>query len=122
MSAPFLKEYRKLTIGAPADTLRELWGKPTVEDSDGFVYKMSDSETIQIMIGPEKNISAIAVTFDNGKGAPSFADVFGEAVLPEKRENGSVYKMVRYPDAGYWVAYYMGPPENATVSVTMQKL
>lgn len=121
-STPFLKEYRNVSIGTPAEALREAWGKPEIEYSDGFLYEMSDSETIQIVIGPEKKITAIAITFIEGKGAPSFADVFGEGVAPEKRENGSVYRMVRYPDAGYWVAYYTGPAENADVSLTMQKL
>ena len=119
---PFLKEYRKITIGMPADTLRDVWGKPTMEYSDGFLYEMSESETIQIAIGPEKNVTTIAVTFEEGKGAPAFAEILGEGVVPEKREDGSVYKLVRYPDAGYWVAYYAGPTENANVSVTMQKL
>jgi hypothetical protein len=120
--APLLKEYRKITIGASAEALREQWGKPKMEFSDGFLYEMSDSETIQISIGPEKNIRAMSITFVDGKGAPSFADVFGEAEVPEKRENGSIYKLVRYPAAGYWVAYYAGPPGNADVTLTMQKL
>lgn len=120
--APFLKEYRKVSIGMTADTLRDAWGKPANEYSDGLFYEMSDSETIQIVLGPEKKITAIAITFIEGKGAPSFAQVFGDGVTPEKRENGSVYRMVRYPDAGYWVAYYVGPTEKADVSLTMQKL
>ena len=111
-----------MTIGVAVDTLRDTWGKPANEYSDGLFYELSDSETVQIVIGPEKKITAIAITFIKGKGAPSFADVFGEGVTPEKRENGSVYRMVRYPDAGYWVAYYAGPAENADVSLTMQKL
>jgi hypothetical protein len=121
-AAPLFKEYRKVSIGMAADTLRDAWGKPANEYSDGLFYEMSDSETIQIVIGPEKKVTAIAVTFIKGKGAPPFADVFGEGVTPEKRENGSVYRLVRYPDAGYWVAYYAGPGEKADVSVTMQKL
>lgn len=120
--APFLKEYRNMTIGAEANKLRENWGKPKMEYSDGFLYELSDSETVQIVISLEKEITTIAVTFIDGKDAPAFADVFGDGIMPEKRENGSVYKMVRYPDAGYWVAYSAGPGENASVSVTMQKL
>jgi hypothetical protein len=120
-STPFLKEYRKVTIGMSVDTLRDAWGKPAMEYSDGFLYEMSDSETVQIVIGPEKTITAIAITFTKGKGAPSFADVFGEGLTPEKRPNGSVYRMTRYQDAGYWVSYYAGPDDDANVSVTMQK-
>lgn len=120
--APYLKEYRKIAIGTPADTLREAWGKPKMEYPDGLIYELSDSETVQIVIGPEKKTATISVTFAEGKGAPAFAEVFGTAIMPEKRENGSVYKMVRYPEAGYWVAYSMGPGEKANVSLTMQKL
>ena len=121
-SAPLLKEYRKVSIGMTVDTLRDAWGKPANEYSDALFYEMSDSETVQIALGPEKKVTAIAITFIKGKGAPSFADVFGEGVTPEKRENGSVYRMLRYPHAGYWVAYYAGPTEDADVSLTMQKL
>lgn len=120
--APYLKEYRKIAIGTPADTLGEVWGKPQMEYPDGFIYELSDSETVQIVISPEKKIATISVTFVEGRGAPAFAEVFGGAITPEKRENGSVYKLVRYPDAGYWVAYSMGPGEKANVSLTMQKL
>lgn len=119
--APYLKEYRKVTIGMPADALRDAWGKPEMEYPDGYFYELSDSETVQIVIGPDKKITAISVTFVKGKGAPSFAEVFGEKSAPEKSANGSVYKMVRYEDAGYWVAYSGGPEDDANVSVTMQK-
>jgi len=120
-SGPFLKEYRKVTIGMPGEVLREIWGKPVMEDSDGFLYKISESETVQVVVGPEKKITAISVTFLKGEGAPAFTDVFGQNAVPVKSENGSVYRMVRYKDAGYWVAYSAGPADDASVSVTMQK-
>lgn len=121
-SAPLFREFRKASLGMTTDTLRDAWGKPANEYSDGLFYEMSDSETVQVVIGPERKITAIAITFLKGKGAPSFAEVFGEGEKPEKRENGSVYRMVRYPNAGYWVSYYVGPGENADVFLTMQKL
>ena len=120
-SMPFFREFRKITIGSSSDELRDAWGKPDMEFSDGVLY-MSDSESIQIAIDPEKKIRAIAVTFIKGQGAPSFAEVFGEGATPENRENGSVYKLVRYRDAGYWVAYSAGSGDDANISVTMQKL
>jgi|GEM_PF-2774450 len=118
---PALKEFRKVVIGMPADAVREAWGKPKIEDAQGFLYEPSDSETVQIALDREKKVAAIAAMFAGGKGAPSIADVFGPGVQPQKQENGSVYHMVRYPEAGYWVSYSAGAGENATVILTIQK-
>ncbi len=30
-------------------------------------------------------------------------EVLGVEIIPKK--NGTIYKLIRYPDAGYWVAY-----------------
>lgn len=119
---PHFREIRKATIGMSADALRDLWGKPKVEDKDGFVYELSDSETAQVVIDADKKITAIAMTYTKGKGSPGIADVFGPGISPQKQANGSVYHMVRYPAAGYWVSYHMGPGENAAVTLTMRKL
>jgi hypothetical protein len=119
---PVLKEYRKIAIGETVGAVKDVWGKPENEFPDQLLYELSDTESVQVVIDPDKKVTAIAVTFTDGKGAPAFAEVFGDSIMPEKRENGSVYRMVRYPGAGYWIAYYVGPGNNPSVSLTIQKL
>ena len=102
---PAMAEFRKASIGIAADDLKKAWGKPEVEDDTGFIYEFSDKEMAQISITPDKKVDAIAVTFRDGTGAPKAEEVFGPAEKIEPKENGTVFHMVRYPEAGYWVSY-----------------
>jgi len=113
--------YQKVELGADADAVRKLLGKAEVDDKDGFFYE-KDSEIIQIRLDGEKKVRLIAVTYSSDSTAtPSFADIFG--VEPtEARPDGSIYKLVRYPEAGYWIAYSRTAGEKPSVTVTMQKL
>jgi hypothetical protein len=51
---------------------------------------------------------------------PSCKDVLGADA--EKKTDGSVYKLIRYPKAGYWVSYSRTAGSDATVTVTMQRI
>jgi hypothetical protein len=53
-------------------------------------------------------------------GIPTCKDVLGSEA--EKKDDGSVYKLVRYPKAGYWVSYSRTAGNDATVTITMQKI
>ena len=121
-SLPAMTEFRKVSIGLPADKVKELWGKAKVEDKDGFLFELSDSETAQVRLGPDQKVTAIAITFTGSKNAPTLVEVFGEGAKPDNSQNGTVYKMVRYPDAGYWVSYFAGSGDNAVTTLTIQKL
>jgi hypothetical protein len=122
VAGPAMKEFRSVAIGMSDDDVRSVWGKPKVGDETGYVFELSDDETAQISIGPDKKVTAISVTFEDGRGAPSLTDVFGEDVSVDPADGGKIYKLVRYPQAGYWVAYYAGPGEHPTVTLTFQKL
>jgi hypothetical protein len=121
-SMPAMSAFRNVSIGMPADKVKESWGKAKIEDKDGFLFELSDSETAQVRIGPDGKVMTIAVTFAGGKGAPTLTEVFGEGAAADSSQNGTVYKMVRYPDAGYWVSYFVGSGENAITTLTIQKL
>lgn len=121
-SLPAMTAFRQVSIGLAADKVKDLWGKAKVEDKDGFLFELSDSETAQVRIGPDQKVTAIAITFANSKGAPTLTEVFGEGAAPDSSQNGTVYKMVRYPDAGFWVSYFAGSGDNAITTLTIQKL
>ena len=118
---PIESVYKNVKIGTTADEVRELLGKAEIDDKDGFFYEM-DSEMVQIRLDENAKVRLISVTY-SGKSpnAPKYSDVFGDDPANAKPD-GSVYKLVRYPDAGYWVAYSKTGGGEPTITVTMQKL
>jgi len=118
---PAMTEFRKASIGIAADDLKKAWGKPGVEDDTGFIYEFSEKEMAQVSITGDKKVDAIAVTFRDGTGAPKVEEVFGPNEKIERKGNGSVFHMVRYPEAGYWVSYLSQGPGKMVV-LTYKKL
>lgn len=123
-SMPLLKDYKGVTIGSTSEEVRDKLGKAKIDDDDGFYYRFDDSEIVQIRLDENKKVYLIAITYTaDHKGAPSFADVLGSGpATTESKPDGSMYKLVRYPTAGYWVAYSRSAGTEGSVSVTMQKL
>ena len=118
---PVWKSYKEVTVGMSADAVKDKLGKAKVSDKDGFYYEMSDEETLQIGLDAEQKVRVISITYKVKEGnAPKFEDVLGAD--PSVEPNGAVYKLVRYPEAGYWVAYNRTAGDDATVTVTIQKL
>ncbi len=78
---------------------------------------------VQIRLDKDKKVRVISITYsDENKNAPKYADVFGADAETAAKPDGSIYRLVHYPQAGYWVAYSRTAGENPTVTVTMQKL
>lgn len=118
---PVFTNYRKVEIGMDASSVDDILGKPESEYPDRIFFEISNAEDVQIAIGPDKKVTAVVVSFAEGKGAPDFSTVFGEGVEPDRRPDGTIYKMVRYPDAGYWVSYYAAAGDKGNVTLMMRK-
>lgn len=119
---PIIIEYKGVKIGATADEVRDKLGKAQIDDKDGFFYDWDD-EIAQIRLNADKKVSIVSITYLNeNKNTPKYADVFGAEEASVIKPDGSVYSLVRYPDAGYWVAYSRTAGEKPQVTVTMQKL
>lgn len=119
---PAWQGYHELTIGVTADQVREKLGKPKTEDTEGLFYTISETETVQFLLDSNGKVRAISAIFSAENPAPpTFADVFGKFMPADAREDGSVYKMVRYEDLGYWISYNRMAGEKAMVIVLMQK-
>ncbi len=119
---PVLTDYKGIKIGATAEEVRDKLGKAKIDDKDGFFYD-SDDELVQIRVDADKKVRFIAITYlDENKSAPKFADVFGAEIPVAEKPDGSIFNLVRYPEAGYWVAYSRTAGEKPSVTVTMQKL
>ncbi len=120
---PVLQNYKEVKIGTTDDEVRDRLGKKaTIDDKDGFFYQFND-EMAQIRLDADKKVNIISITYtSDNKNAPKFEDVFGMSVKAEPGADGKIYKMVNYPEAGYWVAYFRSAGDKPTVTVTMQKL
>lgn len=118
---PAVIEYKSVKIGTTAGEVRDKLGEAEIDDKDGFYYRFSDEEFVQIRLDKENKVRLISVTY-SGESAPNFADVFGTEANVEAKPDGSIYQLVRYPKAGYWVAYSRTAGEEPTITVTMQKL
>lgn len=119
--APVYKDFMGVTLGMEADEVRAKLGhlKNKGERQDFFVF--SESQSAQILYDGQGKVTVISVDYVNkDDGTPSPESVLGEPV--QAKPDGSIYKMRRYPAAGYWVAYSRTAGDNPIVTVTMQKI
>lgn len=118
---PLFNTYKGVSIGMNAEEARQKLGEPKDKGDTQDFYVFSDNETCQVFYDGTKKVSAISVSYTGTvNGALTAKDIFGAEV--EAKPDGSAYKMVRYPDAGYWVAYFRSAGDTHLVTVTMQKI
>jgi len=114
-------EYKGVAIGSAADGVRQKLGPPKDKSNEQDFYSFSDNESAQFYYDAAHSVTAIMITYSGDlKNAPTPMDVFGEDA-PSKAD-GSVFKMVRYPKAGYWISYNRSGGSEAIVSIAIQKI
>lgn len=117
---PAYTNYRGVFIGMSVGDAREKLGRPKSKGKRQDFFVFSKTETAQVFYLNGK-VSAVSIDYLSAdSGAPTPSEVFGFEVTPKK--NGSVYKMVRYTKAGYWIAYNRTASKSPTISITMRKL
>ncbi|MEP6944474.1 MAG: hypothetical protein ABJA02_01045 [Acidobacteriota bacterium] len=121
---PFIKDLQGVPIGMPRKEVEKNLGSAKVSDKAGLYYEFSKTHSAQIGFDADSNVRTVALIFTGGdKSAPAFADVFGADVSSSPNANGGIYKMVRYPEAGFWVSYSVtNPGPQATTVVTMRRM
>ena len=119
---PVFNEYRGVQIGWLADDVRKKLGNPANKDDEQDFYVFGDKETAQFVYDKTTHkVVTISVDFMNGAtGVPTPQQVFGADV--EAKSDGSRYRMVRYPKAGYWITYNRTPGDTPMITITLQKL
>jgi hypothetical protein len=120
-TAPVYQDFMGVTLGMDAEEvrakLRHLRDKG--ERQDFFVF--SDSQSAQIVYDDQGKVIVISADYVGKDGtAPSPESVLGEVV--QAKQDGSIYQLKRYPEAGYWVAYSRTAGDKPIVTVTMQKI
>jgi outer membrane protein assembly factor BamE (lipoprotein component of BamABCDE complex) len=117
---PVYHDYKGVELSMTQDEVRKKLGSPKDKDDTQDFYIFSDKETAQVFY-QQKKVFAVSVSYTgNNAGAPEAKAVLGADVQPAA--DGRIYKMVRYPDAGFWVSYSRIAGEEPMVTVTMQKL
>ncbi len=121
---PAMENYKDVRIGSTAYEVREKLGKAKIDDKDGFYYRFNDDEFAQIRLDKNNTVKLMSITYSgNNKTTPTYADVFGsDAAATSAKPDGSIYKLVRYPQSGYWVAYSRTAGNDPSVTVTMQRI
>ena len=117
---PVFHDYRGVKIGWLADDVRKKLGSPANKGDEQDFYMFGEKETAQVLYD-KGEVSAISVDFMNGaKEIITPQQVFGADV--ETKPDGSKYKLVRYPKAGYWVSYSRTAGDSPIITVTIQRL
>lgn len=112
--------YKGVAIGSAMDEARTKLGNPKEKSDDQDYFVFSDRESVQVYY-TAKSVSAIMVTY-SGKleMAPTAKSVFGEDA--ESKPDGGIFKMVRYPKAGFWISYNKTAGDDPMVIIAIQKM
>jgi len=85
------------------------------------IYNFNDKESAQVYYDKAtKKITAISVDYLGATDAPECKKITGTEA--DARADGSKFKMIRYPKAGYWVSYNRTAGASPIVTVTIQKM
>jgi len=117
---PVFLDYRGVKIGWIADEVRKKLGDPANKGDEQDFFIFGEKETCQVLYDKSRQVTAISIDFNGATGALTPQQVFGSDF--ETKPDGSKYKMVRYPKAGYWVAYSKTAGDTPVITVTIQKL
>lgn len=117
---PPFSSYKGVRIGMTAAEARKLLGSPTDKDDRQEVFAVSDEESCQVYYDAARKVSAVSITYFSAKAVPAPRSVLGEE--PEAKPDGSVYKLIRYPKAGYWVSYTRTSGDAPMTIIAIQKL
>jgi outer membrane protein assembly factor BamE (lipoprotein component of BamABCDE complex) len=115
------KDYRGVQLGMTADEVRKKLGSPKDKGDEQDFYVFSDNETAQIVYDLTHKVITISADYLSTEASvPTCKQVLGTEA--EAKADGSVYKMVRFPKAGYWLSYNRTGGTSPMTSITLQKI
>jgi hypothetical protein len=115
------KEYRGVQLGMTADEVRKKLGAPRDKADDQDIFAFGENESAQIVYDTTHKVITISADFlSTNPSVPTGKAVFGSDV--ESKPDGSMYKMVRFTKAGYWLSYSRTSGATPLTSITLQKI
>ena len=118
---PVFREYRGIQIGMTTEETRKKLGNPRDKGDEQDFYVFGEKETAQIVYDKAHKVSVLSVDFLSGaNGVPTPKAVLGDDIEP--KADGSIYKLIRYKKAGYWVSYNRTAGNSPMISVTIQRI
>jgi hypothetical protein len=117
---PPFHEYKGVRIGMTTEEARKLLGNPTDKDDKQDLYSFNDNESCQVYYDATKKVFAVSVTFLGGKAIPAAKSVLGDEA--DAKQDGSLYKLIRFPKMGYWVSYTRTSGDSPVTIIAMQKI
>ena len=119
--APLYSDYKGVKLGMSAGDVRKKLGRPKDAGKEQDFFVFSDTERARVYYDDKGNASAIIVTYIGKSGnAPPPETILGARL--DANADGSMYKLVQYPKAGYWIAYSRTAGDEPLTMVTMQKM
>jgi len=119
---PVFSDFKGVRIGMLTDEARKKLGSPKDKSDEQDFYLFNDNQAVQVYYDKAtKKVTAISIDFMNGANPiPTAREVIGSEI--DAKADGSGYKLVRYPKAGYWVSYSRTSGKEPTITITMQKI
>lgn len=118
---PLYVEYKGVRIGMETGEVRKILGAPTDKGDVQDFFVISEKESAQVFYDKTHKVMAVSVNYvGDGSGAPLPKAVLGTEI--EAKADGALHKMVRYPQAGFWVSYNRTAGDDPLITVTMQKI
>jgi hypothetical protein len=117
---PLYVEYKGVRIGMEPSEVRKKLGNPADKGDVQDFFVFSNTESAQVFYAQGK-VMAVSVNYVGDRSsAPAPKAVLGTDI--EAGANGAMHKLIRYPEAGYWVSYNRTGGDDPLITVTMQKI
>jgi hypothetical protein len=118
---PVYHDYKGVSIGMPMEEARKKLGDTKDKSDAQDFWAFSEKESVSVYYDDAKKVMAVSVIYMGAQsGAPSPKDVLGIDV--RANEDGSIHRVIRYPEAGFWISYARTAGSDPLISVTMQKI
>ena len=117
---PGFTQFRGVKIGMATEEARKKLGSPKEKSPEQDLFVFNDTEAVNVYYDKGGAVSAITIDYLGGNTSPSLKDIFGSD--DPAKSDGSIFKTVRYPKAGFWVSYSRTAGNEPTITITMQKI